>query len=170
MLKFIMAQRLALIVLVFSMDCGDAVRGEWGQIKINEPRASSYGSSNSYSGSNSYSNSYGSNSYSSNSNSYSSGSSSSAYRDPNDESKNSEIALTAVVEYLKSRKGQVVEGSHTQYTYKVQLVVLYPFDYKYNSKNDYLHLILSVYLRKWSKQRIGTVGMLRYLLRSLHQI
>lgn len=164
-----MAQRLALIVLVFSMDCGHAVRGEWGQIKINEPRASSYGSSNSYSGSNSYSNSYGSNSYSSNPNSYSSGSSSSAYRDPNDESKNSEIALTAVVEYLKSRKGQVVEGSHTQYTYKVQLVVLYPFDYKYDSENVF-YLILSVYLRKWSKQRIGTVGMLRSLSRSLLQI
>ena len=75
-----------------------------------------------------------------------------------------------MVEYLKSRKGQVVEGSHTQYTYKVQLVVLYPFDKQYDSENDYLHLILSVYLRKWSKRRIGTVGMLRCLSRSLLQI
>ena len=89
------------ISLVF--DVSSSSRGEWGQIKINEPRQS-----------------YSSNSHSNNANS-NTASSSSSYRDPHSETENSEMVNPSVTEYLIGRKGEIIEGTHDKYTYKVNL-------------------------------------------------
>ena len=102
-----MASLLFGICLLFAL--GGSNRGEWGQIKINEPKSSTSTNNNN--------NNYGRNS---NSNS-GSASSSAAYRDPHFETSNSEIVTQSVGEYLIGRKGETVEGKYDKYTYKVEL-------------------------------------------------
>eukprot|EP01084_Bolivina_argentea_P145252 254621_1 len=100
---------LLAISLLFTLT--NSTRGEWGQIKINEPRASS-------------SNNYGSNNDNNNNNNNdnnNAAASSTSYRDPHSETENSEIVIQSVIEYLTNRKGEIVEGTHDKYTYKIFL-------------------------------------------------
>ena len=97
------------VCLLFVLNDGN--RGEWGQIKINEPR-NNYQAGNSYSGG-SNDNNQGSGS--------SSSSSSTSYRDPHSETENSDIVAPSILEYFTERKGETVEGTHDKYTYKVEI-------------------------------------------------
>eukprot|EP01083_Nonionella_stella_P132620 403232_1 len=100
---------LFIITSYLLFELNSSVRGEWGQIKINEPREQ-------YS-----SNSYGYQSDNSYGNSGSSSGSSSSYRDPHSETENSDLVASSIVEYLTGRKGEIVEGTHDKYTYKIDL-------------------------------------------------
>lgn len=100
------------IYLLFILNDGN--RGEWGQIKINEPRNGYGGSSGGTSGgSGGTDNSGGSGGGSS--------SSTTSYRDPHTETENSDIVTPSILEYFTGRKGETVEGTHDKYTYKVEL-------------------------------------------------